>query len=167
MTRLAVHEPASTLISDAKEINCVPPTTSTDYLEGGRINMAGSKLIVTALIGALLTSACGNTVYGPRRLIQAGYVDDGDDALQRDCPATRPSTRAVTPMNLTYEFHDRACDSLRQHGDTALARRMLDAGITLNRMRCNDFLLSAPRIRRGSASFAVPSRRERANHRGY
>lgn len=101
--------------------------------------MAGSKTIAAALIGALLTSACGNTVYGPRRLIQGGYVDDGDDTAQRHCPAQPPATRDITPMNMTYEFHDRACDSLRKHGDTALARRMMDAGITLNRMRCNDF----------------------------
>jgi hypothetical protein len=101
--------------------------------------MAGSKSIVAALIGTLLTTACGNTVYGPRRLIQGGYVDDGDDVVQRHCPAERPSAREVTPINLTYEFHDRACDSLRDPGDPTLAGRMMDAGITLNRMRCNDF----------------------------
>lgn len=102
--------------------------------------MTGFKAILFAVACGLLTTACGNTVYGPRRLLQGGFVDDGDDAAQRHCPAERSATtRAVSPMNLTYDFHDKACDSLRAPSDTAMARLMMDAGVTLNRMRCNDF----------------------------
>src|SRR5215217_5274633 len=95
---------------------------------------------MAAVTCELLTSACGNTVYGPRRLIQGGYVDDGNvNGGRRNCPTVRQLDSTGNPLNLTHRFFDLACDSLRDPRNTALANAMMDAGITLNRMRCNDF----------------------------
>lgn len=86
----------------------------------------------------MMVTACGNTVYGPRRLLQVGTVLHGDDTA-RDCPATRPNEAAVMPINLPNRFYDAACDSIRQPDNPALARAMIDKGLTLNRLRCTDF----------------------------
>jgi hypothetical protein len=47
--------------------------------------------------------------------------------------------RVDTPINLSHHFYDLACSSFRSPNDPVLARRMIDHGVTVNRMRCNDF----------------------------
>lgn len=97
-----------------------------------------SKALVATLGVAMLVSACGNTVYGPRRLIQAGEFDDGSTG-ERHCPATPPTSREATPIDLPKHFYDLACSSLRSPNSPEVAREMIDQGVTLTRLRCNDF----------------------------
>ena len=94
---------------------------------------------VTAAASVVLLSGCGTTVYGPRRLIAVGQIDSGPGVVARNCPATPPARPAMTRIDLPENFYDKACVSLRAENDSIKAREMMDAGITLTRMRCNDF----------------------------
>jgi len=98
--------------------------------------MRKSISVVAAV--AMLLSACGNTVYGPPRLLGAKVVPDGTSGT-RGCPADGSSDRSSTAINFTQHFYDLACASLRAPTDTVKAHFMIDHGVMLNRMRCNDF----------------------------
>jgi hypothetical protein len=95
-----------------------------------------SKTISLAILIILSTSACGNTVNGPRRLIQQGEIDHGDVA-DAACLA---STDAGNPgADLNELFYRAGCAALSDPSNPTLARQMIDAGVTLNRVRCTDF----------------------------
>src|SRR6218665_1104706 len=100
--------------------------------------------------------ACGNSVYGPRRIVQAGYLDHWGarpaSPIRYSCqqpqtqraagdpaPASTPATVDANGINLVYEFNRLACLSINSRTDTAAATAMMDAGFTLTRLRCNDF----------------------------
>lgn len=99
---------------------------------------------------SVMLTGCGNTVYGPRRVVQAGYFDSGDRGIKYTCqqPGTLAGTPAPTPtptsidsngLNLVYEFNRLACVSVNSRTDPIAAAAMMDAGFTLTRLRCNDF----------------------------
>lgn len=106
------------------------------------------------LSAALLVTGCGNSVYGPRRVVQAGYLDSGHkrlgDGIEFQCqqPQTVTADKAAAPtpsivdnngINLVYEFNRLACSSINARTDSNAAAAMMDAGFTLTRLRCNDF----------------------------
>lgn len=97
-----------------------------------------TKTLSAILAGSILLGACGNTVYGPRRLIYTGLIDDGDKS-ERACPAPGGDRTVGSPISLSFEFYDSACRSLAAPGDSALGRAMIDPGVTLTRVRCADF----------------------------
>lgn len=98
-----------------------------------------SKCIVTTAVAclALCSAGCGNTAYGPRRLVQAGMIDHGGSGT-RTCPTT-PPVEGSSSINLSEHFYDLACASLKQPSSVGAGRAMVEAGVLLNRVRCNDF----------------------------
>jgi hypothetical protein len=114
-------------------------------------NRRARTTAAVALAGVLL-AGCGNTVYGPRRIVQADYLDHGGKRsgvpVRYSChqPATIAGTGAPTlsvadgnGINLTYEFNRLACGSINARRDEPAATAMMDTGFTLIRLRCNDF----------------------------
>jgi hypothetical protein len=97
------------------------------------------KIFTFSVLAALLLSGCGNSVYGPRRLIWAGYADGGRPEVEGGSAKACPAQPQPAGVDLTDHFYTTACMSLRAPGDAAAARIMMEAGTTLSRMRCNDF----------------------------
>lgn len=99
------------------------------------------RKIAMVLFASLIVSACGNTVYGPRRLVQAGDFDGRQTGtgLSRICPTSGSSAGTDQSLDLTKHFFDTACSSFRDSNDPAKARGMMNAGVTLTMIRCNDF----------------------------
>lgn len=93
------------------------------------------------LIASLMVSACGNTVYGPKRLVQAGDFDGRPTpvGLTGNCPISGPPATNDQSLDLTKHFFNTACASFRDANDPVKARRMMNAGVTLTMTRCNDF----------------------------
>lgn len=99
-------------------------------------------LLATFSASALVLSACGNTVYGPARLVGAGSIDNGSGSANPTCPPTvspTPAPTAQSSIDLTADFFMKACESYRDHTNPDKARTLINAGVTLNRLRCSDF----------------------------
>ena len=102
--------------------------------------MRRKGLIGVAAASAVLLSGCGTSVYGPRRLIYAGYIDGSQPEVQDGAARPCPTDSIIpTTADLTLNFTNRACTSLRSTTDPSAANMMMQAGITLTRMRCADF----------------------------
>ena len=120
---------------------------------GGTRGPVESTAAFTVMVaGCMLVAGCGNSAYGPRRIAQAGYLDNG--SARSAVPATfscqQPSAQSragsspatatdANGVNLLYDFNRLACDSVNARTDAAAATAMMDSGFTLVRLRCNDF----------------------------
>jgi hypothetical protein len=112
---------------------------------------------VALLAATILVGGCGNSVNGPRRVVQTGYLDNGaprQGGLRYSCPQPGPTVTpspSPTPppsptatidsngINLVYDFNRLACASINDRSNSAAAYAMMDGGFTLTRLRCNDF----------------------------
>jgi hypothetical protein len=107
--------------------------------------------LVALLATTMLIGGCGNSVYGPLRVVQTGYLDNGaprEGGLKYTCAQPGPTpTPSPTPtptvdshgINLVYDFNRLACASINNRDNSAAAYAMMDGGFTLTRLRCNDF----------------------------
>lgn len=90
------------------------------------------KLLLCVLLSSAL-AGCGNTVYGPNRLVNNVKIEP---VGRLNC-----GTGYEPDKNIDFQtdFFVKACKAYGTPGDRGKARLMLESGITLNWMRCSDF----------------------------
>lgn len=98
--------------------------------------MIRSRSIALCLLVLLALNACQNTIYGPRRLIHNDAVDYGDEESSR-CSSSKIG--GADGADLVQNFFYTACASINNRWSPAVAKEMIEAGVTLNRVRCTDF----------------------------
>ena len=95
--------------------------------------MIQKQMVAVVALAATLVSGCANTFYGPKRLLQVRGLEN------ETCPATTGSQNAGKKGSLSHRFHELGCKSFENPDDPTLARKMVQAGLTLSHMRCSDF----------------------------
>lgn len=118
------------------------------------MNKIGVLYILTA---SMLLSACGAGFSGPPRLARLSHIDGSVDGGKFDCrdgvltaPPFGPGSLGAN--NLTHNFSSRVCASLHDPDDDTKTVAMLDSGVTLVKVRCNDFF-NAKQTNQGRARF--------------
>lgn len=110
------------------------------------------------MAATFVLSACGAGFAGPPRLVRLSHIDGSVRSGDFNCVngvLTSPLEGAESVMqnNLSVSFSAKVCASLSNPADAEVTSAMLQSGMTLVKVRCNDYF-NAKQTHQGGARLA-------------
>jgi predicted small secreted protein len=128
------------------------------------VGVVKKAVIICLLTACASLSACAGFT-GPGRMVRLSHVDGSldkgsfscvngnlEDAKSPSGATTRTNKRFIAETNLSYNFSSHVCAAMfaPEEQKKEKSRAMIDSGVTLVKVRCNDFF-NAKQTNQGKA----------------